>query len=162
MRSRALIIALVIALVGSGSHASAQVAQQGKTTAVKHAIDELWARAIAADKKGDAAAVAAIYADDASVIDPESPTVTGRANIEQFYRDAFASTKVLDVARKPTSFEVSGDLAVETGTYTQRVQEVGKAPTEAQARYTVVFKNVSGHWRVLRDVATPMPGQTAK
>jgi len=162
MRSRALISALVVALLSPGYRASAQVAQQGKTSAVKRAIDDLWARVIAADKKGDAAAVAAIYAEDATVIDPGSPTVSGKANIEKFYRDGFASTKILDITRTPTSLEVSGNLAVETGTYTQRVQEAGKGPTEVQARYTVVFKNVSGHWRVLRDVATPMPGQTAK
>lgn len=162
MRSGALAGILLVARAGLPVCANAQAAQQGNTSAVKRAIEELWVRVIAADKKGDASAVAAIYTDDAMLIDPESPTVTGKANIEKFYRDVLATNKVLDVTRSSNGLEVSGNLAVETGTYTQRVQEAGKSPKEVQARYTVVFKNVNGHWRVSRDVSTPMPTDTAK
>lgn len=91
------------------------------------------------------------------LLDPSAPTIRGRANIEKFYKSLLATTKLLDVARTQTGWEVSGNLAVENGTYTQRVQEAGKPSSEVTDRYTVVFKNVNGRWLVSRDIATPMP-----
>ena len=162
MRTRLLIKALLVAVAVTPLSANAQLTQQGKTASVKRDIEEVWRRVIEADKKGDAAAAAAIYANDAMIIDPSAPTVTGRANIEKFYRDAFAAAKVLEVTRTQSGFETSGNLAVENGTYTQRVQENGKPPAESRARYTIVFKNVNGRWLVSRDVATPLPSEAVK
>lgn len=162
MRSRLLLETLFVALAATPFSANAQVAPSGKTTAVKRDIEQVWRRVIEADKKGDAAAVAAVYAEDAMIIDPVAPTVTGKANIEKFYKDALATTKVLEVTRTQTGFETSGNLAVENGTYIQRVQENGKSPAEVSARYTIVFKNVNGRWLVSRDVATPLPVEEVK
>ena len=159
MRNKLLIETVFVALAATPFIATAQVASHDNTAAVKRAIEEVWNRVIEADKRGDAAAVAAVYAEDAMIIDPSAPTVTGRANIEKFYKNGLATTKVLDVTRIQSGFETSGNLAVETGTYTQRVQETGKSPAEARARYTVVFENVNGRWLVSRDVATPLPAE---
>jgi uncharacterized protein (TIGR02246 family) len=157
MRSTLVIASFFMAIVGSSPRANAQVAPAGKTQSVQRAIDDVWARVIAADKKGDAAALAANYTEDAMVIDPSAPTISGRANIEEFYRSLLATTKLLDVRRTQTSLEVSGNLAVENGTYTHRVQQGSNPPIESTDRYTVVFRNVNGRWLVSRDIATPMP-----
>ena len=162
MRSRLLFGTLLMALAAAPFSANAQLAPHGKTSTIKQAIEDLWRRVIESDKKGDAAAVAAAYTNDAIIIDPSAPTVTGKANIEKFYKDVLATTHVLEVTRTQSSFETSGNLAVETGTYTQRVQEAGKSPAEVRARYTIVFKNVNGRWLVSRDVATPLPMEGAK
>jgi len=155
--NRLFVASLLVLVVGSSPPARAQVGTGHKAGSVQRAIEEVWARVIDADKKGDAVALAANYAEDAMLIDPSAPTITGRANIEKFYKDLLASVKLLDVNRTQTSLEVSGNLAVENGTYTHRFQQAGKAPLESTDRYTVVFKNVSGRWLVSRDVATPMP-----
>jgi uncharacterized protein (TIGR02246 family) len=147
----------LLAIVGSSPRVVAQAAPAGKGGSVQRAIDDVWRRVIDADKKGDAAALGANYTDDAMLIDPSAPTITGRANIEKFYRNLLATTKLLDVRRTETSLEVSGKLAVETGTYTHRVQQADGPPVESTDRYTVVFKNVNGRWLVSRDIATPMP-----
>jgi hypothetical protein len=143
MRSTLVIASFFMAIVGSSPRANAQVAPAGKTQSVQRAIDDVWARVIAADKQGDAAALAANYTED--------------ANIEEFYRSLLATTKLLDVRRTRTSLEVSGNLAVENGTYTHRVQQGTNPPIESTDRYTVVFRNVNGRWLVSRDIATPMP-----
>lgn len=149
--------ALVVALAAAPCVAHGQVKPQGTAATVEHAIDELWSRVIDADKRGDAGALAANYASDAMVVDPSSPTVAGRANIETMYKEVFGKMKLLDVSRTRTSLESSGDLAVETGTATHRVQQGANAPTQFTERYTIVFKNVKGRWLVFRDVTTPMP-----
>lgn len=154
---RLRIKALVVAFAATPCVAHGQVKPEGKAATVQQAIDELWGRVIDADKRGDAGALAANYASDAMVIDPGSPTVAGRANIETLYREVFGKMKLLDVRRTRMSLETSGDLAVETGTATHRVQQGTNPPTQSTERYTIVFKNVKGRWLVSRDVTTPMP-----
>jgi uncharacterized protein (TIGR02246 family) len=136
----------------------AQVNQQGTTKAsVKAAIDGLWDKAILASKKGDAATMATIYAPDVMLIDPTMATVAGRDNVVKLLADMFATTKFVDETHQQTALEVSGDLAVENGTYTQTTQERGKAPQSVSGRYTLVYRNVNGQWFVIRDIATPNP-----
>lgn len=73
------------------------------------------------------------------------------------YREVVAKTRILDVTRTRTSLETSGELAVETGTATHRVQQGTNPPSQSAERYTIVFKNVNRRWLVSRDVTTPMP-----
>jgi len=150
----------VASLVAAGN-LHAQAKPQGAPTSIaaaRRAIDALWTKSIAAAKAGDAAALTAMYTADAVLIDPSMPTITGRAKIGKMFRDLFATTKLVDYSHVETAFDVSGggDLAVENGTYTETVQERGKPPAPASARYTLVFKKVNGQWLIARDVATPM------
>jgi uncharacterized protein (TIGR02246 family) len=161
MIRRVLTIALLGAVALQSQVCKAQVSQQGKSAAVSRAVDDLWARAEDGLKKGDVAALAALYSDDAMIVDPLSPTATGRAQIEANLKQMFASTKFLGMTHRRTGLEVSGNLAVENGTAEQTFQESGKAPQSVEFRYTLVFKNVNGKWLVLRDVSTPMPATSA-
>ena len=156
MTRRLLTIALLGAAVLSPLVSNAQVSQQGKTAATSRAIDDVWARADAGLKRGDAHGVAALYTEDAIIIDPSSPTTVGRAQLEANLKQAFASIKFLSLTRKQTALDVSGDLAVETGTLEQTIQESGKAAQKTPYRYILVLKNVNGKWLVLRDIAAPM------
>ena len=161
MRRTLFVASLFIAVAGLSPRGNAQVAPQRKTSSVQRAVEDVWARVIAADKRGDAAALAANYTEDALLIDPSAPTIHGRANIEKFYKSLLGTTTILDVTRTQTGLEASGNLVVENGTFTLRVQEAGKPASDVTDRYTVVFKNVNGRWLVSRDIATPMP-ETAK
>lgn len=157
MARRLLTIALLAAVALSSQVSNAQVSQQGKTAAVSRAVDDVWARAVDGLKKGDVAALTAVYTNDAMIVEPDSPTTTGRAQIAANLKQMFASTKFLGMTHTRTALEVSGNLAVENGTVVQTFQESGKAPQKVERRYTLVFKNVNGKWLVLRDVSTPMP-----
>src|SRR5436305_15311977 len=92
---------LTLAMLGAVSLAprvrNAQASQQGKTAAVGRAIDDLWAHAVDGMKKADAVALTALYTEDAMIIEPDSPTATGRAEIEANLKQAFASAKFLDM-----------------------------------------------------------------
>ncbi len=141
----------------------AQAQRPGNAKAsIQRAMDDGWMQATEAAKKGDASALAALYTDDAMVIDPSMPTVIGKANIENAYKGILASMKLLTMTHEQTSFDMAGDLAVETGTFTQTWQAEGKSPQQVSGRYTIVWKNVAGRWLVLRDVGTPMPPEPAK
>jgi uncharacterized protein (TIGR02246 family) len=49
-------------------------------------VDEANRRFMEAMERGDAASVAALYAEDAVVLPPDAPMVSGRSAIEQFWR----------------------------------------------------------------------------
>lgn len=75
--------------------------------------------------KGDARAVAAGYAEDADIVRPNQPPVSGRAAIQAFYEQMFAGplrgvakTMVVDRIRL-----VTGDVAVVDASYTLDRQE---------------------------------------
>jgi uncharacterized protein (TIGR02246 family) len=165
MPPRGQLVVLAIASIVEAGAVHAQARPQGTPTSVaaaRRAIDALWTKSITAAKSGDAAALTAMYTADAVLIDPSMATITGRASIGKMFRDLFATAKLVDYAHVQTAFDISGDLAVENGTYTETVQERGKSPEKVSARYTLVFKNVGGQWLIARDVATPMPPARAK
>ena len=105
--------------------------------------------------RGDIAAVAAMYAEDAIVFPPESDMVKGRAAIEGVWKHA------LDTGIKSLEFEVvdvvsSGNLAAETGIATLHVQAMGSQESTVKVKYVVVWKKVGGSWKLYRDIWNSM------
>ena len=156
MSRRLSLLALSAALLGATALPAQQLRQQGGAT-TRQAIEKVWQSILELAKRGDAVGIAAIYTPDALAIDPSMPTVVGRAAIEKTFRDMFATTRFIGMTREPTSFEVYGNIALESGTYSQTWQEKGKSPTVLNARYTAVWKRVEGRWLLHRDITTPMP-----
>jgi uncharacterized protein (TIGR02246 family) len=124
-------------------------------------VRDAWAAAFAAS---DAAALTALYSDDAARMNPGQPTVSGRAaiqaNFEQMFSEATGSNDI-----QPELTEVSGDWGFDIGTYTSTVtpKAGGDAMTE-NGRYLVVLrKQADGSWKIVREMGnTPtapmMPG----
>lgn len=147
-----------------GAQAKPAVRKQGTTTTgavEKAAVNKAWADAIATFKTGNASAIAALYTADAMMLDPSMPTIMGRANIEKSMQAMFATTKLIDMTHKSDALDVFGDVAIDNGTYSQTLQEKGKAPVTVRSRYTIVFRQVDGKWLVHRDVGTPLPPPAA-
>ncbi len=120
-------------------------------------------------KSGDAARVAAHFADNGVLAIAGSPPMTGRAAIragvekamdDKAFSLGFASDKVL-VAR-------SGDLAVARGTYQVTATDAasGSPTTQTGAFVTVYRPDAKGVWRAAWEVATPtaaaVPASKAK
>lgn len=103
---------------------------------------------------GDADAVAALYADDAVLLPPNMPRVTGTQGI----RSTFAEWLEMDpdAAIELTADEVvvaeSGELAYEIGT----AQVSGSAPDggtyEDTGKYLVVWRNDGDEWLMVADM----------
>jgi uncharacterized protein (TIGR02246 family) len=116
--------------------------------AAVRAVNAGWFKAYAA---GDAAGVAANYADDAVLSAPGVPPARGIEAIRAFYAHDVAASQaagVTNTSDPATEIGVSGDLAWETGKYTVTTKdgsavEVGK--------YTTVFTRRDGGWKIIRD-----------
>lgn len=97
----------------------------------------------------DAARAAAIYSEDAQLLPPGSPLITGGANIANYWQGAFdvglggaeLETKELDVP--------SPDKAIEVGTY---VLTDTNGTEIDRGKYLVVWQMEDGGWKYHRDI----------
>ncbi|MGC2199122.1 MAG: SgcJ/EcaC family oxidoreductase [Stellaceae bacterium] len=134
-------IVVLVALIGLGS--ASALAQE------KAAIQKLNDAWTAAFNKGDAAAVAAMYAEDAYVLPPGADMVKGRAAIEGFWRQAAqqmgdAKLTAVDV------LALGPDAAREIGTVTLKTK--AQPPQEIAGKYVVVWRKIGGDWKLATDI----------
>ena len=115
---------------------------------------------------GDADALAAAYTEDAVILPPNAPAISGRAGIREFWaadseNARAAGLKFVFPGDGPA--EVSGDLAYESGSF-QVVDASGAAVVTC--KYIGVFKKVDGKWLLVRDTwntdAPPAPAPAAE
>jgi uncharacterized protein (TIGR02246 family) len=115
----------------------------------KAAIQKLNDAWTAAFNKGDAAAVAAMYTEDAYVLPPGSEMVKGRAAIEAFWRQAVqqlgdAKLTTVDVLRLgPAAAREIGTVSLKTKS--QPAQDI-------VGKYAVVWRKVGGNWKLATDI----------
>lgn len=147
--------------------AVAIVVWAGSATGLAHAspADEAALRAqTAAWEKayngGDAKGVAAQYAEDALLLPPGSPGVSGRAAILAFFTNDVAESKaggVVFVINPKTDVGVSGNMGWESGTYKVTV----KGAVVETGKFLSVSRKKDGKWLYIRDTwnsdAPPAP-----
>jgi uncharacterized protein (TIGR02246 family) len=103
----------------------------------------------AAFNKGDAAAVAAMYAEDADALPPGSDMVKGRSAIEAFWRQA--AQQVGDARLVTVDVLPLGPLAArEIGTVT--LETKAQPPRQIVGKYVVVWRRIGGHWLLATDI----------
>jgi uncharacterized protein (TIGR02246 family) len=123
---------------------AAPAAAQDKATIEK--LNDAWT---AAFNKGDAAAVAAMYTEDAYVLPPGAEMVKGHTAIEAFWRQAAqqmgdAKLTTLDV------LPLGRAAAREIGTVTLKTKS--QPPQEIVGKYAVVWRKVGGKWKLATDI----------
>jgi uncharacterized protein (TIGR02246 family) len=117
------------------------------TEAVRSKIIDTNRRLMEALSRGDAAAMAACYTDDALLLPPNHEPV-GRSGIEAFWRaarEAGAGSIMLDTVE----VEEMGDTAWEFGRYELKDRE---GRDFDKGKYIVVWKQVKEGWRLHRDI----------
>jgi uncharacterized protein (TIGR02246 family) len=123
---------------------AAPAAAQDKATIEK--LNDAWT---AAFNKGDAAAVAAMYTEDAYVLPPGAEMVKGHTAIEAFWRQAAQQMG----AAKLTTLDVlplGRAAAREIGTVTLKTKS--QPPQEIVGKYAVVWRKVGGKWKLATDI----------
>ena len=133
-------IAMIIGLLSIGAPALAQ----NKATIEK--LNDVWT---AAFNKGDTAAVAALYTEDAYVLPPGSAIVKGRAAIEAFWRQAaqqMSDAKLTTVDVLP----LGRSAAREIGTVTLKTKS--QPAQEIVGKYVVVWRKVGRDWKLATDI----------
>ena len=97
---------------------------------------------------GDFAGIAKLHTEDGVEMPPEAAAVRGRAAIEAFHKKMSASMTVSNLRIVPTETRVSGDVAYDVGTYTQRVMPKGAAAIEDRGKFVAILKKTGGTWGI--------------
>ncbi|MEO5624274.1 MAG: DUF4440 domain-containing protein [Dokdonella sp.] len=153
-KHRLWVAAGLVAFVGS---LSAAAPSNATDEAAIRAQSINWAKAY---NGGDAAAVAAQYADDAVLLPPGAPGVSGRTAIQAFFTksiaDSHASGVVMNI-NPATDVGVAGNTGWESGTYTATI----KGAVVESGKFLSVSRKVHGTWHYVRDTwntdAPPAP-----
>ena len=147
-------VLVVLALVVSSASA---LAQPAKADPARAAIEKQNAAFTAAFGRGDIAAVAAAYAEDAIAFPPDGEMARGRPAIEALWRglrDAGGKTITLNTV----DVHSSGRLAAETGTAVLKIQPPSGGEQSQTVKYVVVWKKQpDGAWKLYRDIWNAMP-----
>ncbi|HMF56340.1 MAG TPA: SgcJ/EcaC family oxidoreductase [Pyrinomonadaceae bacterium] len=123
---------------------------------VRRAIDSGNRQWIEGWRKGDAAMVAAIFADDGVQLSSNGKVFKGRQQIMERQRAAMQSVDPgVKVTVTTVNVWLDGDTAYETGKYKYEYTEKGKAATD-EGRYVTVWKRQrDGSWKLSMDMAVP-------
>ena len=102
--------------------------------------------------RGDAAAVAAWYTEDATLLPPDHPMTKGRDAIRAFWQGAM-STGVTEATLETLEVvESGGDWAYEVGRFRMVLQPQGGERAEMTGKYVVVWKQHGDGWRMHVDI----------
>jgi uncharacterized protein (TIGR02246 family) len=119
---------------------------------VRQVIDEANRKWSAAAASKDYAGMAALYTEDAKVLPPDAPIVSGRKAIEEFWRTANA-LGLIDATLKTIDLEIAGDTAYEIGE-----ADLKLSSGQAKIKYLLVWlRSRDGQWHVHRDIWNNMP-----
>jgi uncharacterized protein (TIGR02246 family) len=132
----------------AGVNAAAAVNIGEDEQAIRGRVDR-WLQLV---KAKDAAGIAALYAEDGTVMPPNAPIGKGRAAIQETWA-SMMRTPGFGLTFVPEQIIVSssGDMALDRGTYKLSVAPNGTAQTDT-GKYVVVWRKIGSEWKAAADI----------
>lgn len=94
----------------------------------------------------DAVAAAAVYDINASLLPPNEPIITGRANIQAYWQ-GLIDAGLVDAKVKTIAASSDGDLGYEIGTFELKIQLEDGTMVIDKGKYTEILqRNAEGKW----------------
>tara|TARA_R110002096_G_scaffold85153_1_gene196105 strand:+ start:919 stop:1425 length:507 start_codon:yes stop_codon:yes gene_type:complete len=94
----------------------------------------------------DAVAAAIVYDENASILPPNEPIVTGRDNIQAYWQGAI-DAGIIDATVKTIDAKSNGNLGYEIGTFTMRFHGAKNDTITEVGKYTEILeRNEEGKW----------------
>lgn len=143
------------------------------TAAAEQQIEEgseAWEQALLAN---DAAAVTALYTEDAILLPPGAPRTAGTTDVRAMFDDWLGSSTVTDASLETDDIVVagSGDIAYRTGTFSMTGTMPDGQTWEDEGKFVEIWRNVDGQWKIAVDAwnqdvppggAAPVEGTTGE
>ena len=127
------------------------MAQQ--TPTVRDAVvdaNEDWMNAV---RRGDAAGLATLYAEDGQLLAPGGEFLRGRREIQAYWQSRM-DANVREAELEMLDVEDHGQLALAHTRYTMRDEHGRVVDT---GRYALLWERVNGHWELYRDILNSSP-----
>ena len=124
------------------------------------AVDTAWVKAMLAN---DAAACAALYADDAILVLPGSAAIKGKKAIAEAYSGWLKDVKVTEAVLMDTRYRSAGHVSAGWGAFkVTTVPKAGGAPTTEVGTWCAVAVEKDGVWKYASDHASDDPAPAKK
>ncbi len=131
-------------------------------TAVRKAIEAQNARFVSSYNQKDAAGVAVLYTENATVLPPNHEMVQGRQNIQKNINNEFRMG-ASNLKLTTVEVTVNGDMAYEIGKYSIKIKPEGKPAMTDRGKYSAIWKRQANDtWHLHLDTwnsSMPMPVQ---
>jgi uncharacterized protein (TIGR02246 family) len=101
--------------------------------------------------------IVSLYAADAVFLTGTGDRISGRTAIRLIFEKAMAA-HTSDLMPRSLVTEVSGNLAYDSGEYSETITAAGVAKTELKGNYLIVFKRQrNGKWLIIEHMWTDKP-----
>ncbi len=133
------------------------------TNEVRAAIAAIDKKFMEDANRGDAAAGAAAYTDDAILMPPNHSPLEGKQAIEQYLAEIAPQFKASNFQLSILEVDVQGNTTIVRGTFSANITIPGvEAPMEDRGKTLQVWKKqADGSWKIHRDIWNsnmPIPG----
>jgi uncharacterized protein (TIGR02246 family) len=113
------------------------------------ALAESWNAAIVSHNDS---LIASFYAEDGSILPPMMRKVSGRDNVRAFWTGLWGMNPSLSMM--PSSITMSGDIAIEEGTYIWSI--TGAAGEEKETgKVLIIWRRAGNSWQVVQHMWNP-------
>lgn len=145
-----VLVAVGLGVLGGIAGAMADEAEVGQARKAIAAANLKFGEAV---RQGNAAAVGALYAEDAILLPPGSEMIKGRPGVQEFWQGGL-KMGIKDAVLTSVDVTAFGNTAVEIGTYALKIQPEGQAAIiEDHGKYVVVWKKAEvGSWKLSVDI----------
>lgn len=152
---RSLLIIIAIVFIASTALAQNQIIDE-KLAEVRRAIDKGNAQWSEGWRKGDAAMISEIFAEDGVQLAGSGKIFKGRKEIRERQQTAMSGADPgVKVTVTTTHVWLDGDTAYESGKYKYEYTEKGK-PGVDEGRYVTIWKKQKdGSWKLAMDMGVP-------
>ncbi len=88
-----------------------------------------------------------IYTEDARILPPGAPIISGRNDIKKFWRNLIESVNARSAVLTSVEVIPAGDGIVEIGRAALTVEPEGHATAEMEVKYVVYWQQEDGRWK---------------
>jgi len=142
-------IILMLSLLALSSACQSTATRGGADETALRKLDDEWSRAVGAK---DVEKTMSYYADDALMMPPNIPTLSGKQSIRTLWQSLLDAPGFTG-GWKATKVEISGNLSYVTGTYEiTETDESGKPMTDKGTYLKVWKKQPDGSWKCVADM----------
>ena len=120
---------------------SARVAIEAKATAFADAVNA-----------GQPDAIAALYAEDAALMPPDMPVVSGRDAIRATFAGMMAQMPDMRIRFEVQDVAANGPLAVECGAWIMTIPAPDGGSAETRGKYLIEWHRLAGEWMIAKDI----------
>jgi len=119
---------------------------------IRRAIEEANLKFIECIRNGDAAALSALYTEDACLLPTNFEMMRGREAVEEFWGGAISGLGLKDAVLTTVDLAGGGDTVTEMGEYLLKFQPEGQEPIEDKGKYIVLWKKTPEGWKLRWDI----------